>query len=257
MADKQYNITYNFSKQTVLITGAATGIGYAIAEMFAQSKANIILVDKSTDIGEKANTLAKKYKVKTAGIECDITDTHSLSQMKETALHAFSQVDILVNNAGIAVLEKAETLAKEHWDATLAVNLSAAFFVTQSFVPEMIQRKKGKIVNIASQAGVIALDKHVAYCVSKAGIISMTKVMALEWGKYNININAVSPTVVLTELGKKAWAGKIGEDMKKKIPTKRFAFPEEIAATVMFLSSAASDMVHGENILIDGGYSIQ
>jgi glycerol dehydrogenase len=122
---------------------------------------------------------------------------------------------------------------------------------------EMIKGKGGKIINLASQAGVIGLDKHVAYCTSKAGIIGMTKVLALEWAEFNINVNSISPTVVLTELGKKAWAGEVGEAMKKKIPVGRFAFPEEIAAVALFLASDAAAMITGENIVIDGGFTIQ
>ena len=122
---------------------------------------------------------------------------------------------------------------------------------------EMIKGKGGKIINLASQAGVVGLDKHVAYCTSKAGIIGMTKVLALEWAEFHINVNSISPTVVLTELGKKAWAGEVGEAMKKKIPVGRFAFPEEIAAVALFLASDAAAMITGENIVIDGGFTIQ
>ncbi len=254
---KTFNVAYDFSGQTVLITGGASGIGASISENFAIAKANIIILDRGERAEAHAAELAAHHGVETLGISADITQTENIPALKSRCLSRFSQVDVLVNNAGIVTLGEAETFPRSEWDAILAVNLSAAFSITQEFVPEMIERRKGKIISIASQAGVIALDKHLAYCVSKAGIIAMTKVMALEWGKYNINVNAVSPTVVLTELGKKAWAGKVGEDMKEKIPRKRFAYPEEIAASILFLASSASDMVHGENLLIDGGYSIQ
>ncbi len=254
---KKSNVSYDFSKKVVLITGGAFGIGGAIAKMFAESKANVVLLDKNSEVVKYANTLAKKYSIKALGITADLTRLEEIQAAKKLVLQKFPHVDILVNNAGIVALEKVEKLSKADWDNTIAINLSAVFFVSQAFAPHMIRRKQGKIINLASQAGVIALDKHVAYCVSKAGVISMTKVMALEWGKHNINVNAVSPTVVLTELGKKAWSGKVGEAMKKKIPKGRFAFPEEIASSIMFLASSDSDMVHGENVLIDGGYSIQ
>ncbi|EFR98239.1 short chain dehydrogenase, partial [Listeria ivanovii FSL F6-596] len=104
---------------------------------------------------------------------------------------------------------------------------------------------------------VIALDKHVAYCASKAAIVSMTQVLAMEWAPYNINVNAISPTVILTELGKKAWAGQVGEDMKKLIPAGRFGYPEEVAACALFLVSDAASLITGENLIIDGGYTIK
>lgn len=121
----------------------------------------------------------------------------------------------------------------------------------------MISNGGGKIINMASQAGIVALDRHVAYCASKAGIISITKTFAAEWGKYNINVNSISPTVILTELGKKAWGGETGELMKKKIPVGRFGYPDEVAAVALFLASDASNLITGENIVIDGGYTIQ
>ncbi|MFA6845689.1 MAG: SDR family oxidoreductase, partial [Sphaerochaetaceae bacterium] len=106
-------------------------------------------------------------------------------------------------------------------------------------------------------AGVIALDKHIAYSATKGAVIAMTKVLACEWAEYGINVNAISPTIVLTELGKKAWAGEIGEDMKKQIPNGRFAMPDEVASLAVFLASDGSQMINGANIMIDGAYSIK
>jgi D-threitol dehydrogenase (NAD+) len=121
----------------------------------------------------------------------------------------------------------------------------------------MLRQGRGRIVNLASQAAVVGIDGHVAYCASKAAIVSMTKVLALEWGPRGITVNAISPTVVETELGKKAWAGEVGEQMKLRIPTRRFAQPEEIAQAALFLASDAAAMINGENLLIDGGFTIQ
>jgi NAD(P)-dependent dehydrogenase (short-subunit alcohol dehydrogenase family) len=120
----------------------------------------------------------------------------------------------------------------------------------------MIKSGGGKIINIASQASVIALDRHVAYCASKAGLVSMTQVLAAEWAEYGVNVNAISPTVVLTELGKKAWAGEVGEAMKQMIPAGRFGLPDEIAACAVYLASDAANLITGSNLIIDGGYSI-
>ena len=121
----------------------------------------------------------------------------------------------------------------------------------------MITQQEGSIVNMASQVGVIALDEHVAYCASKAAVISMTQVLAYEWGQYGVRVNCVSPTVVMTELGKNAWAGQKGEDMKKQIPALRFAEPDEIAASIAFLCSKGAGMITGANLMIDGGYTIK
>ena len=148
-------------------------------------------------------------------------------------------------------------MTEEQWDKTMSINLKAVFLMAQAVGRHMIEAGQGKIINMASQAGVIALDRHIAYCASKAAVISMTKVLACEWAGYGINVNAISPTVVLTELGKKAWAGDVGEQMKKLIPNGRFAYPDEIASVAVFLASDGSMMINGENIMIDGAYSVR
>jgi NAD(P)-dependent dehydrogenase (short-subunit alcohol dehydrogenase family) len=114
----------------------------------------------------------------------------------------------------------------------------------------------GKIVNLASQAGTVAIDEHVAYCASKFGVIGLTKTLAAEWGRHKITVNSISPTIVLTDLGRKAWAGEKGEAAKKRIPMGRFAYPEEIAAAAVFLASNGADMINGADLLVDGGYTI-
>jgi NAD(P)-dependent dehydrogenase (short-subunit alcohol dehydrogenase family) len=140
----------------------------------------------------------------------------------------------------------------------MAVNLKAVFMLSQAVGKKMIASGNGgKIINMASQAGLVALDNHVAYCASKAAVISITKTLAMEWGQFNIKVNSISPTVILTELGKKAWAGEVGENMKKLIPAGRFGYPEEVAAAAVFLASEAADLITGENLVIDGGYTIK
>jgi NAD(P)-dependent dehydrogenase (short-subunit alcohol dehydrogenase family) len=129
--------------------------------------------------------------------------------------------------------------------------------MSQAIGKLMLSQGSGKIVNMASQAASIALDEHAAYCASKFGVLGITKVLASEWAGRGINVNSISPTVVLTELGKKAWDGPKGDALKKLIPTGRFALPEEIAASALFLSSPAADMINGADLLVDGGYTIR
>lgn len=122
---------------------------------------------------------------------------------------------------------------------------------------EMLKKSSGRIINLASQAASVALDGHVAYCASKFAVLGVTKVLASEWGGRGVTVNSISPTVVLTELGKKAWDGPKGENLKALIPTGRFAFPDEIAAAAIFLASEESGMINGVDLLIDGGYTIR
>jgi NAD(P)-dependent dehydrogenase (short-subunit alcohol dehydrogenase family) len=251
-----YDKSFGLTNKVSLITGGAAGIGRAIATLFAEKGAKLVLADLNPDIPKIAQEIcADANRVET--VTADLTNTADRERVVQAAVNRFGRIDILVNNAGIVLLDDALNLSEEYWDKTMAVNLRAPFFLAQRVAREMVKTGGGRIVNLASQAGIIALDKHAAYCAGKAAIISMTKVLAIEWARYNIQTNAISPTVVLTELGRKAWAGEVGEAMKKKIPTGRFADPEEIAACALFLASDAAAMINGENLVIDGGYTIQ
>ncbi len=217
MEFRGYDKNFSLNGKTALITGAAGGIGRAIATLFYEKGANLILLDLNPNIQAVGQEIARDpERLQTA--VADITLAVQREEAIITGLAKFGAIDILVNNAGVALLEPALEVPETNWDKTMDLNLKTPFFLAQRVGSEMIRQGGGKIVNLASQAGVIALDRHVAYCASKAAIISMTKVLALEWAKYNIQVNAISPTVVLTELGKKAWAGEVGEQMKKKIP---------------------------------------
>ncbi|WP_442958974.1 SDR family oxidoreductase [Providencia sp. PROV110] len=247
-----YNTNFSLDGKVAVITGGAAGIGLAIAQLYAEKGAKVALVDKSEKVTKVAKTLGNSL-----GIQCDITNSESVSQMVQQVLQHYGSLDIAVNSAGIVALAPAEDLAESDWDLTMNVNLKGTFLVCQSVGNIMIKQGKGKIINMASQAGVIALDQHAAYCASKAAIIGLTQVLALEWSPKGIQTNAISPTIVMTELGKKAWEGEKGDEMKEKIPARRFAEPSEIAACALFLASDASDMITGHNLVIDGGYSIQ
>jgi NAD(P)-dependent dehydrogenase (short-subunit alcohol dehydrogenase family) len=252
----EFERVFDLSGRTAIVTGAAAGIGLAITRLLAARGASIVLVDVSPSANAVADDLpggARKHAV----VVEDLTGKGAADRVVSAAISRFGQIDILVNCAGIARLEEAEILTEEDWDRTMAVNLKAPFLLAQAVGKVMIARRSGRIVNIASQASVVSLDRHVAYCTSKAALVGMTKVLATEWAEYGITVNAVSPTVVETELGKRAWAGAVGEAMKKKIPTGRFAQPEEIALAVLYLASDAAAMVDGENFIIDGGYTIQ
>lgn len=248
------DLDYSIAGKTAIITGGAAGIGYATAQFFHEKGVNVVLADINPQLDE----IAKEIGDKTIGVIGDVCDRSYPKLVIEKAVEAFGQVDILVNCAGIVALDNAETISEEYWDRTININLSACFFMAQAVGKYMIDNKvPGSIVNMASQAGVIALDKHVAYCAAKGGIIAMTKVMAKEWGKYGIRVNAVAPTVVLTALGHKAWDGPVGDAFKATIPGERFAEPEEIASVIAFLCSKGAGMITGHNLLVDGGFTIQ
>lgn len=240
-----------------LITGAAKGIGKSIATVFAELGADLILVDIDRSLLETTTGQIKKIGHRVHPVVADLTNLKDIENLVGEGLRALGGVDVLVNNAGVAFLNPAERLTEEQWDKTLAVNLKALYFCSQFVGRHMIKEKSGSIINIASQAAVVALEDHIAYCASKAGVIAVTKVLALEWGKYNINVNAIAPTIIMTEMGKKAWAGKKGERMLERIPLRRFGQPKDVAYTAAFLASDISNMITGTTIMLDGGYTIQ
>ena len=225
------DLDYSLQGKTAIITGGAAGIGHATAEFFHKKGVNVVLAD----LNSKLDEVAKEIGENTIGVVGNVCDVDYPTKVISEAVAAFGKVDILVNCAGIVALDNAETISADAWNRTININLSACFFMAQAVGKYMIDNHvNGSIVNMASQAGVIALDKHVAYCAAKGGIIAMTKVMAKEWGTYGIRVNAVAPTVVLTALGHKAWDGPVGDAFKKTIPAERFAEPEEIASVIAF-----------------------
>ncbi|HLR43123.1 MAG TPA: D-threitol dehydrogenase [Pseudogracilibacillus sp.] len=255
MDNQMFDKNFDLTNKIAVITGGASGIGKAIAELYIAKKAKVVILDIHEDVDKIAKNIHPKYAL---GIRCDITNKNSINEAITTTINTFSKIDILVNSAGVALLDDAENLSEDYWNKTMELNLTASFNMCQAVGNIMIkQQTGGNIINLASQAAIIALDNHVAYSASKAAIISITKSLAFEWAQFNIRVNSISPTVVLTELGKKAWAGEVGEKAKEEIPLKRFGYPEEVAAIAVFLASDATGLITGENIVMDGGNTIK
>jgi glycerol dehydrogenase len=250
-----FDLNFSLENKVALITGAGKGIGKSIANLFARKGANLILVGRSANVIDVAKEI-KELDRNCLPLIFDITISENINEIIKTAINEFNRIDILVNNAGIVFIDEATDMPKENWDKTIALNLTAPFLLSQAAGREMIKREYGRIINIASLAGVLGYDKRAAYCSSKAGVIGLTKALAFEWAKYNICVNSISPTVTMTEMAKIAWDSKKGEEMKNKIPLGRFIYPEEVSAVAAFLASDAAKMITGANIIIDGGYSI-
>lgn len=250
------NVDLSFSLQgkTAIITGGGSGIGAAIATAYAAKGANVAILDLSPDA---AQTQADRIGGDSAAFACDVTDELSVTRAVSQVQDKFGQVDILVNSAGVVLLAPAEDLTSQAWNTTLAVNLTGAFLMCQAVGRIMLDQGSGKVINLASQAASVALFAHAAYCASKFGLVGLTKVLASEWAARGVTANTISPTVVLTDLGRKAWEGEKGEQLKAQIPTGRFAYPEEIAAAAVYLASSAANMINGADLVVDGGYTIR
>ncbi|MGY0197432.1 GolD/DthD family dehydrogenase [Leptothrix sp. BB-4] len=243
---------FDFSGQVVLVTGGASGIGLAIAQQFAAGGGRLVLVDRDERVFGVAAGLGEAH----LGLHADVSDEAQVVRVVDEAFERCGRIDVLVNNAGIGPLAPSEDTSCALWDLTMAVNLRGPFLFSREVGRHMLAAGRGRIVNLASQAALVSLDGHLAYCASKAGVLGMTRVLAAEWGPKGITTNAVSPTVVNTDLGARgSWAGEKGEAFRRKIPVGRFAEPDEIALAVLYLASAAAAMVNGENLVVDGGYT--
>jgi NAD(P)-dependent dehydrogenase (short-subunit alcohol dehydrogenase family) len=248
------DMTFPLAGKIAVVTGGASGIGKSISKTFASKGVTVAVADLQKDAAQE---VASRIGNSSTAHVCDVTSIDSIKSAVDEVIATHGHIDILVNSAGIVALAPAEQLEKSAWDLTMNVNLSGTFFMSQNVGKHMLKRGKGKIINLASQAASIALDEHVAYCASKFGVLGITKVLASEWAGRGVNVNSISPTVVLTDLGKKAWDGPKGDALKKLIPTGRFAEPEEIAAAAVFLASDGANMINGADLIVDGGYTIR
>jgi NAD(P)-dependent dehydrogenase (short-subunit alcohol dehydrogenase family) len=189
-------------------------------------------------------------------IEADLATVEGPTRAAVAALEAWGAIDILVNNAGVTAIESILEAKVESWDWIMAVNLRAPLLLAQALAPRMIEKRAGKIINVSSQTSEVALHNHAAYMASKAGLNALTKTMTVEWAQYNIQSNAVCPTVIMTPMGEMVWGDpKIGDPMRAKIPLGRFGKVVEIADLVLFLAAPASDLITGQSIFADGGYT--
>ncbi|ARC39021.1 KR domain-containing protein (plasmid) [Paracoccus yeei] len=236
---------------TVLVTGAAGGIGRALCETFAAEGARLALVDVQ-DATSFAASLGPDHRA----WQLDLADPEAIAGTVPRIGEAMG-IDVLVNNAGLGIVFPAEQTRIQDFDATIAINLRAPWLMAAAALPWLKQSGRGRVINISSQAGVIAIDEHLAYGASKAGLNLVTKVLAVEWARFGITVNAIAPTVVETPMALVGWAGEKGERAKAEIPVGRFAQPAEIAAAARYLASDQAGIVNGAVLMADGGFSIR
>ncbi|HEU4546643.1 MAG TPA: D-threitol dehydrogenase [Microlunatus sp.] len=243
------DLDFSLQGKIAIVTGGASGIGRAIVDAFTVKGATAVIADRTVEAsaGDVGSPLT---------VPCDVADAASVDRAVATVERRYGRIDVLVNSAGVALLAPAEGLSLSQWDLTMSVNLTGAFLMSQRVGKVMLDQGGGAIISLASQAASVALPGHVAYCASKAGLLGLTKVLALEWAGRGVTVNTISPTVVLTALGRKAWDNPEGEALKAQIPAGRFALPEEIAAAAVYLASDAARMVNGADLVVDGGYTI-
>jgi len=254
-------VKFDFKGQTAIVTGAGQGIGAAASRSFAEAGANVVLADVSEE--RIRNVQSELEGLPGAGkilpVRTDVTSRDDIHNMVERSAEEFGAIDILFNNAGISRYHPVEDFPYEDWRAVMSVDLDGVFLVAQAVARKMIERRKGKIINTASTSAFIVnvSRQNIAYCVAKAGVVMMTKVMAINWAKYNIEVNAVAPAYTRTPLIQPVLDDP---DRRKAIearsPKKRVAETDEIVAAVLFLASDASSYISGDCLKVDAGYSI-
>lgn len=254
MSVNGFSEDFTLAGKTALITGAASGIGQEIARMFARKGADIASFDlnASQPLADDVKALGRRF----LSLTGDITKQSDIDGAVDAVQTTFGKIDILVNSAGVGATEPAIDTSEATLDRIMAINFKGTVRMAQAVARKMMATGGGKIINIGSQAGVVALDKHLAYGASKAGVIYATKQMALEWAQYNINVNCISPTVIMTEMARINWSPEAVAEFSARVPARRVGYPQEVAAAALYLACDASLLVNGANLVIDGGYTI-
>ena len=247
-------IDFRLDGHRVLVTGAGRGLGAAIAHGLADLGAAGYGTSRDH---ETAREIAERFG--TVPLVLDVSDVGAIRAFIERLNESVGGVDMLVNNAGVNITSAAIDVTEADWDAVLATNVKGSFFLSTALARGWLERRTGgAIVNVASQAGLVAIEERASYGTSKAGLIHLTKILALEWASYGIRVNAVAPTFVRTELtastlGRPDWAA----ELLTRIPVGRFGEPEDVVGAVAFLLGDAASLVTGHTIVVDGGYTIR
>jgi NAD(P)-dependent dehydrogenase (short-subunit alcohol dehydrogenase family) len=248
------NALFDLTGKVAIVTGASRGLGRAMASGLAKAGADVVVADvlDVNVIVEEIGNLGREA----IGMKVDVTKREDVAAMVRQTLDKFGRVDVLVNNAGIYRMSPAETMNEEDWDRVIDVNLKGEFLCAQEVGKQMIKQKSGKIINIASVAGKLAFAQSAAYNASKAGVILMTKTLAVDWAKNNIQVNAICPGVFATEMTQDFLKDKNFLQMiKARVPLARYGEPEELVGSVIYLASKASDYMTGHALVIDGGWT--
>ena len=249
---------FSLKGKTAMVTGAARGLGREIALALAENGAALVLSD--IQYPEDTAAAVEETGARWMAVQADITDEDQVKNLAARAASEYGQVDILVNNAGVSQLSytATEDLSKTEWETIIRINLTGTFLACKHVAREMIAGKGGSIINIASTAGITGVTRAPAYSVSKAGVILLTKSLALEWARYCIRVNAVAPHYLETPLTEGLRASeKVYAGLVKQIPMRRFGKPSEMIGAVLYLASQASSYTTGTVIVADGGYLSQ
>ncbi|MCI9577797.1 MAG: glucose 1-dehydrogenase [Oscillibacter sp.] len=247
--------TFDLKGKTALVTGATRSIGKALALGLANAGADVVVVGRTKDACANTAEEIRAMGRRALAVPADVTDQAAVEAMVEQAEVAFGRIDILINNAGAAVTRAAEDVTMEEWDRVVNVDLRGAFMVAQAVGRVMIRQRSGRIINTVSVYGYTGGKLVIPYAAAKGGLAMVTKSLALEWARYNINVNALVPGYIVTEINQKEFENeKVYNSIVRKIPLRRLGRVEDIIGSVVYLASDASNYVTGAVIAADGGW---
>ena len=250
---------FELTDQVALVTGAARGLGRAISLALAHAGAHVALGLRDVSTADSLQRDIEAMGRRALLLQMDMSRPEQIAAAIDKAIYHFGRLDILVNNAGVGPENPAENVREEDFDLTVSVNLKGTFFASQAAGKVMIRQKHGCIINLGSQAGFVALPTESVYCMTKAAISHLTKCLAIEWGKYNITVNAVAPTFIRTPGTEPALADpEFRADVIERIAgLHRIGEPMDVAGAIVFLASPAASLITGHTILIDGGWTAE
>jgi len=248
---------FELSGKKALVTGGAMGIGRACAKALAMGGADVAIIDINEELGHKTVESIKAMGVDALFVRCDVTDKTQVQQMVSTVVERFGRLDIAVNNAGLYIHGDDETQAQEDWDKVIGLNLTGTWLCCQAVAQQMIKQvpTEGKIINMASMAATISCSNG-AYDASKAGVKHLTRTLAAQWGRYNINVNSISPGYVVASMGATSRPLDERQRIRALTPMGHMQRLEDLYGPIQFLASKASDFMTGQDLLVDSGHTL-
>tara|TARA_B100000949_G_scaffold91542_1_gene81844 strand:+ start:1069 stop:1839 length:771 start_codon:yes stop_codon:yes gene_type:complete len=248
---------FDLTGKVAVVTGGNGGIGLGIAMGLAGAGANIVIAARSVEKTAQALENIRALGVEAHGITVDVTQEPAIQRMVTSTIDHMGRLDILVNNSGIAVRAQPQELTAAQWDSVVDVNLRAAFLASKAAYAQMVKAGGGKVINVGSMYSIFGSDWGAPYAASKGGLVQLTKSLAVAWAKDNIQVNAVLPGWIVTDLTRGIQDADPNryDNISRRIPTGRWGEPSELAGAAVFLASTASDYVTGATLAIDGGYS--
>jgi len=250
---------FSLEGQVGIVTGGGQGLGKVFCHAFAEAGADVVVAEINPETGPQTAEEAKRKGRRALFVETDVSDRASVQQMVDRTLAELGQIDFLMNNAGITMWEEVEEVSEKDWRAVLDVNLNGVFFCSQAVGQHMIERGRGRIINIASMSGLIVNrpQGQASYNTSKAAVIHLTKSLAAEWARHNIRVNAIAPGYMATPMAQPFFDDpEYGGVWIEAIPMKRPGEPEELGPAAVFLASEASSYVTGAVLVVDGGFTL-